>query len=344
MSFSSNLDVHSNTWDDRDGRSALDDKSTLVGTDISLKKHGSVVSDLSRCKLEDLLKANVCVEHETLSCFKDLMAFRVSLLTPMNDAWKLLDETDKDLADCLDYTHKEVCELMDHAVRVVMSFAATAQQTQCSVLPGLRVAVTKAKRHIVVSLLGSAQGWISDMKKAAKEVRCKYVLLLDKVRYLMKCTLLVLDHLAMMFEECTEQDEFASLNQKMENIELAIQELEKGEKTLEECSEFWLILHTAELKLFHIEDEAQRLRSALLGGSRVAVLPPEYMEFCVSLEQVCKEYCIVDAPETAASNTSERASAPEAAHDATMRSSGSSSSTAILEPLGNMRGDNSTLP
>jgi len=288
MLFSSQADAHLKIWDDRDGCSGLDDKSTRICTDVSLKKHASVVSDLSRCKLEDVLNANTFVEHETLSCFKGMMTFRVSLLTPMNNAWKLFNEIDKDLAECLEFTHKEVCELMDHAVGMVMSFAATAQQTQCSVLPGLRVAVTKAKRHIVVSLLGSAQGWISDMKKAAKEIRCKYVLLLEKVQYLIKCTVLVLDHLEMMAEECTEQEKYASLNQTIESIELAIEELEEGEKTLEECSEFWLNLHTAELKLFHIENQAQQLRSALLCGSRVTALPPEYMDFCVSLEHLCK--------------------------------------------------------
>lgn len=51
--------------------------------------------------------------------------------------------------------------------------------------------------------------------------------------------------------------------------------------TLEECSDFWLMLHNAELQLRKLEKEASSLDNGL----------QKLQSFCERLRDFCKEHC-----------------------------------------------------
>lgn len=305
--------------------------STRAGTEQNAPASGVPVRSGSASNapvnpLTRLLQING-EDHPTVAYLGDLTKFHSALSGPLEAARELLDKSDTELADEVGRIHTRAHQLVTGAAKVFVNHAVVAQQTSCGVLPGLNAALwaPRAKRTVVASLLGLVQGWIGGLRNDTKEIRRSYVLLLEQTYYIRDCVQVAQDGLCMELMGPSEDEVKARHPDGRPEVALeAVDELE-GEATppgaateaamedvqtaevrqlvatmgklacatgvLQECSDFWLFLHTTERQLIHLEQSAQQLRSTLLSGPRTSELPSGFRDFCALLDQLCVQFC-----------------------------------------------------
>lgn len=224
--------------------------------------------------------------------FKDLMLFQLSLQKPIGLVEMIFQQADPDLAIAFGVVSALTADLIESARRVVTNYALTAKHVRFEMLPHL----SQAKRHAAVTILGGVQHWITSQRKAAKSVRRDYVELLSRVNYMIACTdASVAGQYSETANGDTPQAQQPAMQQaarpNLSCMEVALLHLHSVVRVLEECSDFWLVLHSTERTLHWMEDEAQHLRTRLLDGSKRADVYEQLANFCGSLQQLCLRYC-----------------------------------------------------
>lgn len=150
--------------------------------------------------------------------------------------------------------------------------------------------------------LREAHQIISSVRKDAQAVRTRYIDLLEQVKYLDSCTAATLDQVVISHHpDPVEEDDGLETRvpttrpsprqARTENLlRTAREHLDILCTTLEECSDFWLMLHEAELRIKKLEKEAVNLFSddfqlSSIGGSKRLEI------FREALRCYCQEHC-----------------------------------------------------
>ncbi|CAE7216191.1 unnamed protein product [Symbiodinium natans] len=241
-------------------------------------------------------------EYQSKNYLKDLKAFSDSFIAPMNIVCECMNQVDPSLLDALKMTQNQAHELITSAQMVTWKLSATA----CNSLELLPTLLWAAKGHgdekDVISPISEVHTSMATTRKDAQTVRTSYIELLNQVRYMGQCTQVTLDQVVILHLPVPCEDESGNLetspklapdpteHQKISEkcLELALMHLDGLCMLLEDCSDFWLMLHSAELQLRKIEKEAQALCEKLPvdnGQGGGALL----QTFCEKVRDFCKE-------------------------------------------------------
>jgi len=215
--------------------------------------------------------------------FQDLAMWRNDVQKPLQAAYQCMqDAEDWDLAEAISRTLAQAQGLVEKAVSVLLSFARTSST---NMLPYLREARTKGKKTRAANAVGVAQGVFIDLRKQASDARSMYLELLEQVRYMIRCNLLSLDWWFMKFEE-SELNASDHTNDIM-ILHRASLHLDHSLKAMENCSVFWLLVHSSELNLESLKSMSAILRKELLKEHE---WPKRYEYFCAAVERFCEQY------------------------------------------------------
>mmetsp|Transcript_26756 Transcript_26756/g.50316 ORF Transcript_26756/g.50316 Transcript_26756/m.50316 type:complete len:312 (-) Transcript_26756:153-1088(-) len=238
-------------------------------------------------------------EYQSKNYLKDLKAFSNSFNEPLNIVRECINQVDQDVLGAVKALQNQAHELIMSAQTVTWKLSATA----CSSLELLPTLLWVARGHgeekDAVSPISDVHASITNMRKEAQTVRTNYIELLNQVRYLGQCTQVTLDHVIIQALPEPTENELGSLDisppqacvpsEKQRHfekcLELALMHLDGVCMMLEDCSDFWLMLHSAELQLRKIEKEAQFLSNEKgKEGGRL-------QGFCERVRDFCKEHC-----------------------------------------------------
>lgn len=231
-------------------------------------------------------------QHKTKLYLKDLDDFNVSLTGPLALAWQCLAVADLDLKAALGHASAQSQHLVEEAEKVCISLSSTACRISMTVLPSLRLATMQAEVSAVGALLFDADKALMEIRKEAHNVRLSYVDLLKYLRYVIQCTQVALDGciIQTLEAEGAAQDP-VSAQAVEENLTMALSHLDDACALLADCSDFWLMLHGAELGLGGMEKEAHRLRRVIGTDFQAAKnLPEVCAEFINQLVNFCQEH------------------------------------------------------
>lgn len=238
-------------------------------------------------------------EYHAKNYLKDLKAFNESFNEPLAIAKQCIRQVDPDLYENLQLTELQANDLIVSAQTVTWKLSGMACNS-LEVLPTLLWIARGSGVEKDIGTVSEVQNSVTLMRKETQVVRTSYIDLLNQVRYLGQCTQITLDHLIIAHMPAPVEDESGSLEtkpplQKDEQsfekfLSLALVQLDAVCMTLEECSDFWLMLHNAELQLRKLEKEASNFTSHaeldLLGAKKL-------QSFCERLRDFCKEHCAV---------------------------------------------------
>lgn len=215
--------------------------------------------------------------------FQDLIMWRNNVTQPLQLVYKCMqDVQDWDMAEATSRTHDQVLMLVEKAVTVLLSFAKTSGTNMG---PYLRESRAKGKKTRAANTVGVAQGVFVDLRKQASDARSMYLELLEQVRYMIRCNMLSIDFWFMKFAEsetkCAEhKDEVITLHR-------ASVQLDHSLKAIENCSVFWLLVHSSELDLESLKSTSAILRKELVKGRE---WPQRFEHFCAAVEHFCEQY------------------------------------------------------
>lgn len=195
-----------------------------------------------------------------------------------------LARADEDVANAVMALCAQADDIMDAAGAAHDNLASVMAQIEAFVLPSLAAEVKRGKRHAVVNLLGSAQGWVAGVMR--RDLCRDYTLLLNHTEYLISCTQLVVDY----FEQPGMRQEFGDPGTVARE---ALDKLSDAGGMLRACSDSWCILYTTRKELLSAAKEAQELRYALLEDKRGLAetsLSNRFMTYCSNLQGLCDTY------------------------------------------------------
>jgi len=219
-------------------------------------------------------------EFRSQNSFQDLRNFCNAFNEPLLLAKDCIGEVDEDLLGGLGLLEAEASEMITMAQEVTLKLSLMARDCadlmqRFNILGG----TTDAKQALL-----DAHNGISAVRKEAQQVRTRYIDLLEQVRYLDACTGVTLDQIIMQhLPEPIEGD--AGLETQVPRIRPSPWQARMEDRlrtarahfdgvrgTLEECSDFWLMIHGAELQMKKLEKEAAHLSTDAfqlntLGGS-----------------------------------------------------------------------------
>lgn len=254
-------------------------------------------------------------QHQTKVYLKDLDCFNTALAHPLAMAWQSIGKSDQDLRVAMRTTTLRAKELVEQAEEAVVALSATACRIYVTLLPSLKGAVLNSDVASVSINISDSEQALGEVKKKMNTVRGEYVELLKYVRYMSQCTEVSLDLIAItemtqlglgeQVEEEQEENEEPRENKPEKdklNIEVVETRVEQQLKAtlknlddlitvLSDCSDFWLMLHNAELTLESMERDARRLRKQIGTGLTLTdSLPAPTVEFVNRLKHFCKEH------------------------------------------------------
>ena len=242
-----------------------------------------------------------------LKVFSDKMAGHLQVVTTC------LAQTDNDLKGAALATETLFVELVNSAQTVAGSLAMTAVSA-LEKLPTLLWAARSQGRELQ-ACVGELHVSMAGLHKQMQAVRRDYIDLLEQVQYVGQCSQVTLDQIAMSSLPEPVEDEHGSLEcqvrsgfdlttvqrESQQYLELALMQLDSMCNILEDCCDFWLTLHQAELQVKKLEKESKALCEGTLDGpgpepsrrhSRTAALPG----FCGHLRSFCGAYSGVPPP------------------------------------------------
>lgn len=241
-------------------------------------------------------------EYHAKNYLKDLQAFSKAFNDPLSVARECLNQVDKDLSGAMQLTESQAADLIMAAQTVTWKLSATA----CNSLEVLPTLLWLAKGHGDDKELGpmlEVYKGVATVRKEAQAVRTNYIELLNQVRYLGQCIQVTMDHLVIDQMPAPVEDHSGSLETPLvadvadststfwQILNLALVQLDAVCVTLEECSDFWLMLHNAELQLRKLEKEAEiftkKEKDMQFQGLQ------KLQSFCQRLRDFCKEHCAV---------------------------------------------------
>mmetsp|Transcript_18991 Transcript_18991/g.43117 ORF Transcript_18991/g.43117 Transcript_18991/m.43117 type:complete len:226 (+) Transcript_18991:150-827(+) len=204
-------------------------------------------------------------------CNDILLQFRRTLHRELDEA---LAHSTADTAQTLQSIYIAAEDLMDRAVFVFMNHVLTAMQMKGGLLESLEVAMSKAKRHALASLMGAAQSSLGELRLQLVELKDGFVMLLGRLSSLASLA-------QTTSNQCVVRDHGA-----------ACCRLKCCVKTLNDCSDFWELLQDTEVSLAVLEASARSVRSELLSARRIPGLPPQCKPFLSGLRSMCTQCCL----------------------------------------------------
>jgi len=280
--------------------SGLDDESTLRCTSSLSQQTGfGIVSADDGSPMDDFLLLAQAAEQPVVSHLRDLKNFRTNLMTPLDQAQQALDLVDADLSNATSQARSRAEILLDGARTVAINNAIKSQHAR-HLLPSLRFAVSTGKGHAVNGLLDMTHAWIVDMKQNAEDLRLSYVSLLDYIYYMMQCTQVSLD----FFVTTTTQDGATGATGRFQAemlLDRAFIELGQAAQVMQDCCDFWLLLHSGKQTMDVLEKRSNTIRNHASDpsvwprcrngmGKQEGWLAPAIMDFCDALEEACQQY------------------------------------------------------
>ena len=233
---------------------------------------------------------------------KDLKVFSDAITGHLQIVLSCLAQADQDLLSCAGHTENQVLELVWSAQMVSCKLATTA----CNALEKLPTLLWAARGHGSTELsdcIVELNGKLGTLRKETQAIRSDYIDLLTQVQYMGHCTQVTVDQAVMrVLPEPSEkedgslecqippnlgsepQDEEKRESQKY--LELTLLHLDYMSQILEECSDFWLMLHQAELQLRKLEKDSQKICDGSgRHGDKAALL-----SFCEKVRSFCGVY------------------------------------------------------
>ncbi|CAE7351233.1 lmbrd2 [Symbiodinium necroappetens] len=255
---------------DRDWCSQVNGARSIGVSSTGLSRSGHAANQSVVSSDSDSCQRMSLREFQSRNYLKDLKAFSDSLNQPMNIVRECMSQVDQGLLGALQITQTQAHDLVMAAQMVTWKLSATA----CNSLELLPTLLWAAKGHgdekDVVGPISEVHSSIATMRKDAQTVRTSYIELLNQVRYLGQCAQVTLDEVIISWLPAPYEDESGSLETSPGHaldpteqqrhsekcLELALMHLDGLCMLLEDCSDFWLMLHSAELQLRKIEKEA----------------------------------------------------------------------------------------
>lgn len=285
----------SKSQDTRDWCSQINGALSIGVSSTGLSTGGSVAPSFSAASDEtNSYYGRGDGDYQVKNYLKDLEAFKNSFHEPLSIAKECVSQVDDDLMTTFKLTELQAGELIVSAQMVTWKLSATA----CRSLELLPTLMWAARGHTeetdFMTPVSEVQSSIAAVRKDAQAIRTNYIDLLNQVKHLGQCTQVTLDQVVIAglpepvedaggnLEIVSGSDQPSSSQVRMEKcLELALLNLDATCETLEECSDFWLMLHSAELELRKIEKAATRDN---LGAMQLQGL-------CDRLRDFCKEHC-----------------------------------------------------
>jgi hypothetical protein len=216
---------------------------------------------------------------------RELADFILSIDCVLNVAGEFLASVDMDLAAVCQLIRRWLREHADKCAIVVKTRGPAVKYMFETVLPALHVATSMSDRHSTASLLAEVLEWSTHQGNGLQDVRSNYLFVLDRTKDLCRCVDLSIDFLNMSStEEATER------GLQLSYLESALAHLVNATRLLEDCSDFWLRLHCAELGFSKIRIEALDVRSSILSEP----IPVQVSEICWKLLVMLRNICEAD--------------------------------------------------
>lgn len=237
-------------------------------------------------------------EFRAQHAFQDLRNFCMAFNKPLAAAKECISEADEDVLGAAGLLEAEAGDMMAKAQEVTLKLSLMSRDC----LDLLQHFCVLNGAEDAKNALREAHQIISSVRKDAQAVRTRYIDLLEQVKYLDSCTAVTVDQVVISHHpEPVEEDDGLETHvpttrpsprqARTENLlRTAREHFDILCTTLEECSDFWLMLHEAELRIKKLEKEALNLcqedfqLSSIGGSKRLEV-------FREALRCYCQEHC-----------------------------------------------------
>jgi hypothetical protein len=203
----------------------------------------------------------------------------------LNVAGGFLELVDMDSALVCQFIRRWLRELTDKCATVVRTLRPTVKHMFESVLPALHVVTSMSDRHSTVSLVTEVLEWSTRHRNGLQDVRGNYLFVLDRAKELCRCIDLSIDCLNM---DSTAETSATVLGLQISYLESALAHVAKVTRLMEDCSDFWLRLHCAELGFNKIGAEASEARNSILSERSGVRLSDICWKLLVMLRKMCE--------------------------------------------------------
>ena len=245
--------------------------------------------------------------YQPKDSMKDLKLFADSFADHLRVVMSHLLQTDEDLSTAVVVAHSLLVDLVDSAQTVLWKLSSTA----CSIfekLPSLLWASRcGAKQNELEDSISEIHKSMAVLHKETQAIRNDYIDLLKRVQYVGHCTQVTMDHAVISSLPEPDEDEHGILEcqppaipefneaqkKSQKSLQLTLAHLEGICQMMEDCSDFWLMLHHAELQLRKLEKEALVIRD----GKPCVQSEPEHdsnscmKQFCEHVKSFCGVHC-----------------------------------------------------
>lgn len=216
----------------------------------------------------DLSKIS-CGELCNQQYYKDLQNFSNCLCEPLLQGQTCMREVDESLVDGLEQILEEAVRMVNEAGEVTARIYKAAHQFW-DWIPHLCSLRGEEESH---QLVVEVHELLKVLRQDSQAIRVVYINLLDKVGYIGQCTEVRIDESCMSSLKAPEQDadgnyidhlpELAPPSQTQQLLEnslrMALVHLDRACSVLEDCPEFWLMLHKSEIALMKLEKKASKI-------------------------------------------------------------------------------------
>jgi len=225
--------------------------------------------------------------------FQELQCFNHAFSEPLMLAQDCMRQADEALVEGVEHVMNEATAMMNLTLHVTAHIFEAAQEL-LDQIPKIMEQNADADAGKAIGIVHSI---LTQCRKEAQHVRADYIKLLDKVAYVGQCTEVRIDQNVMSQMDAPEQDIDGNfidtclvlkldekLQQEENGLRFALVHLDTACKVLEECPEFWLMLHKTELQLSKLERKASTFTSSMRPisspGPTMEILVMELQRFC----------------------------------------------------------------
>eukprot|EP00435_Cladocopium_sp_Y103_P054210 s582_g17.t1 len=237
-------------------------------------------------------------EFRAQHAFQDLRNFCTAFNKPLIAAKECISEADEDLLGSAGLLEAEAGDMMAKAQEVTLKLSLMSRDC----LDLLQHFCVLNGAEDAKNALREAHQIISSVRKDAQAVRTRYIDLLEQVKYLDSCTAVTVDQVIISHHpDPVEDDDGLETHvpatrpsprqaRTEDLLRTARAHFDVLCATLEECSDFWLMLHEAELRIKKLEKEAVNLyddefQLSSIGGSKRLEI------FREAMRCYCQEHC-----------------------------------------------------
>lgn len=206
---------------------------------------------------------------EVQSNFKELQDFSNCLCEPLLRGQTCMREVDESLVEGLEQILEEAVSMVNAATDISARIYKAAHEFWDWIPDLCTLRGDEESQELVVEV----HEHLKILRQDAQAIRAVYINLLDKVGYIGQCTEVRIDESCMSSFKALEQDadgnyidqlpELAAPSQSQELLEnslrMALVHLDRACSVLEDCPEFWLMLHKSEIALMKLEKKASKI-------------------------------------------------------------------------------------